>query len=282
MYDSHIHLTDELVLAHLPEVLREFQLHGGKDLLNIAQDFEYIYKSVELDNIPANMSIFHSFGLHPGILTADRTERDVAKDLRKLERAIDVHSEYVSAIGECGFDFFRASKSDFEKLYTLQYLLFEGQIRLAVDRGLPLVIHARDVKGEDIAVKSALALLTEHNFSDPVVFHSYTGTADVLETIIAQGYYIGVNAIVTYPSGKDVRELLNAIPIEQILLETDSPYLPTQTRRQLKHVATTEKFGRPVDILEIAEVVAETKGLTAGRVIDTTYENFRRFLMPPA
>ena len=285
MVDSHIHLADEIFEGHVSDILAEFALHDGTALLNIAHNFQYIDRSLAADffqNIHPALQVYNAFGLHPTEFEPDvHTVSDVRKALRQLDFLVQQNKDVVHAIGECGFDFYRTANKDFEKTYELQEALFVGQLKMAARQGLPLVLHVRDKKGEDVAVKSTLGILAEHTLKQPVpslVFHSFTGAPEPLQTIVDAGYFVGFNAIITYPSGKNVRELLRSVPLEQILLETDAPYLPTQATRRNKDIPSRQKYGRPVDILEIAQVVADVKSEPLAQVLRQTQENFYRFL----
>ncbi|MBU1119936.1 TatD family hydrolase, partial [Patescibacteria group bacterium] len=103
-------------------------------------------------------------------------------------------------------------------------------------------------------------------------FHSYTGDISFIEDILALGFYVGFNAIITYPSGENVREILKDVPLERILFETDGPLLPPQSVRKNKKIK--EKFGQPADVREIMEVAAEIKGVSMEKLESITDENY--------
>ena len=286
MVDSHIHLTDEIFANKLLDLLEDFSIHDGKAVLNIAHNIEAIQNTVlnifEMAKL-SPVKIYHAFGIHPTEFDPKKhTVRDVEHSIRQLKSFVTQNIENVHAIGECGFDFYRTSGEEFERTFELQDALFESQIALAAEHNLPLILHVRDKANEDIAVKSALAKVTQASLQKPipqVVFHSYTGSPEVLKTIVDAGYFVGFNAIITYPSAQNVRELLKLVPLTQILLETDAPYLPTQNTRRSKALSSNEKFGRPTDILEIAQIIADVKGEKVEKVLEAVMENFGRVVV---
>jgi TatD DNase family protein len=134
-------------------------------------------------------------------------------------------------------------------------------------------IHARELNAKNDCVNDTLKILAEEGKGKiKGVFHSYTGTQEGLKMILDMGFFIGFNAILTYPSGKNVRELLKNTPTDRILFETDGPFLPTQKIRRNNKAKLP--FGKPSDVREILEVAADIKGISSKRLEDETDKNF--------
>ncbi|MGB9798040.1 MAG: TatD family hydrolase, partial [bacterium] len=168
-------------------------------------------------------------GIHPHD-TANITQ----DDFKKLESLSE--AEGVSAIGETGLDFFR-----FLSPRNKQVDSFLFHLQLAQRKGLPVIVHSRG------AVKEVLAILKE--FPDlKVILHCFEGTKGELIEAIDRGYYIGVAGNITYPRSK-LLEMLKYLPVDRLLLETDSPYLAPQPQRG--------KVNEPANLVFIEEKVAE-------------------------
>jgi len=103
-------------------------------------------------------------------------------------------------------------------------------------------------------------------------FHSYTGDKKMLERILDIGMYIGFNAIITYPSGENVREILKACPLDRVLFETDGPFLPTQNVRKKKN--SEKKYGRPILIKEIIEKASEIVNEPYAKIEEISDNNY--------
>ena len=143
------------------------------------------------------------------------------------------------------------------------------QVKLAKEIDLPLVIHCRDELGDKQADAEALEILIKENGGGvKALFHSYTGSLSYLDDILGLGYYVSFNAIVMFKSADNVRELLDATPLEQLLLETDAPWLVPQ-----KHRAAGAKVCEPMFIGETAEYVAKRKGVSVERLWEQVEEN---------
>lgn len=189
--------------------------------------------------------------------------------------------ENIKAIGETGLDYYQynlnLSETNEQKaiLKEIQKLSFSEQIKLALEYKLPMSIHARDVQGESQTVKDAMRLLAQEGKGlVKGCFHSYTGDISLVQDILDLGFYIGFNAIITYKSGENVREILKQVPLERILLETDGPFLPPQSVRKNKNIK--EKFAQPSDVKEVLKVISEVKAIDENKLenmLDRNFEN---------
>jgi TatD DNase family protein len=185
----------------------------------------------------------------------------------------------LTAVGETGLDYYQIykdsdiSQSTIEDLKEIQQNSFRKHCQLAIKYNLPMSIHARELNGKDNCVQDTLRILAEEGKgSIKGVFHSYTGTLNGLTRILDMGFYVGFNAIITYPSGENVRELLKNTPTDRILFETDGPFLPTQKTR--KDNKAKYPFGKPSDVREILDTAADIKGISTERLEDETDNNF--------
>ena len=160
--------------------------------------------------------------------------------LHELSHLVDTSS--VVAVGECGFDFYYNDKSEALKK---QEILLRGQIEIALKNNLPLSFHVREGFDEFWRVFALYSGITG-------VLHSFTDTAKNLEKVLECGLYIGINGIATFTSHQWQRELFASIPLEKIVIETDSPFLTPIPRRGT--------INTPENVIYITKYLAELRG----------------------
>ncbi|MFN3544901.1 MAG: TatD family hydrolase [Thiobacillus sp.] len=246
--DSHCHINFPELAEKLPEVLGRMAANEVSHALCI---------SVELEKFPevralaeAHPNVFASVGVHPD--HEDCTEPSVDELV-----ALADHPRVV-AIGETGLDYFRLT-GDLE----WQRERFRTHIRAARASGKPLVIHTR------AAADDTLAIMREEDAGRTGgVMHCFTESLAVAEAAIEMGFYISFSGIVTFKNAATLREVAASIPLERILIETDSPYLaPVPHRGQ-----TNE----PGFVKHVAEEIARVRGTTPEIIGAATTENFFR------
>ncbi len=246
-FDTHFHIDlDKASIAHdIIEGVR--QANVGLMLL----------QSTSLEDCPNTLGIaekeegvYATTGLHPH--TAD-TPYDRSQFLELAS-----HPK-VKAIGEIGLDYFY----DFGDR-AKQRLMFADFLKLAVETHLPAVIHSRDAFDDTFAIVQD-NLPKDHPFE----IHSFTGTVDESLQWLQAGAMLSVNGMVTFKKADNVREILHHIPLDRLLLETDSPYLAP--------VPLRGKENTPANIPLIGAKVAEELGLSIEQVADITTENGKRF-----
>jgi len=162
------------------------------------------------------------------------------------------------AVGECGLDFFYDHSPR-----EVQFHVLREQWTLAVDLGLPVVVHNRDSNEE------MLSVVREEAFRDlQADFHSFAGGLDMAHELIDRGFYLGLSGMITFPKADNVREVIPILPPDRCLVETDTPYLAPVPYRG--------KPNRPAYVVEIAARLAEETGETPEQVAQRTGENFFR------
>ncbi len=246
--DSHCHINFPDFADKLPALFDRMAANQVSHALCI---------SVELEKFPevralaeAHPNVFASVGVHPD--HEDCTEPTVDELL-----ALAAHPKVV-AIGETGLDYFRLT-GDLE----WQRQRFRTHIRAARAAGKPLVIHTR------AAADDTLAIMREERAGEASgVMHCFTESLAVAEAAIELGFYISFSGIVTFKNAASLREVAAAIPLERMLIETDSPYLaPVPHRGQ-----TNE----PGFVKHVAEEIARLRGTTPDAIGEATSENFFR------
>ncbi|MGI6423554.1 MAG: TatD family hydrolase [Candidatus Dojkabacteria bacterium] len=289
MHDSHIHMALSPLKENYLSDIDEFIKKGGKKILVQSTESSDLVETLEIvekiNNSFGDIADL-ALGLHPTIF-AEAHQRDSSVDLYRyskkqlelLEELFKKNSEKVKAVGECGLDYFEiytylnTTKEREEEIKEVQKIAFRAQCKIAKENDLPLSIHSRDIEESIQCTKDVLEILAEVGKGTlRGCFHSYTGSIEMLEDILNMGFYIGFNAIITYPSGDNVREILKKTPVERILFETDGPFLPTQSIR--KNKKENKKYGRPVLIKEIIEIAAAIKGISAQKLEEETDTNY--------
>ena len=252
--DSHCHINFPDLADKLPEVF---------DLMAHNQVSHALCISVELEKFPevlalaeAHPNIYASVGVHPD--HENCTEPTVAELV-----ALADHPKVV-AIGETGLDYFRLT-GDLE----WQRERFRTHIRAARATHKPLVIHTRS------AAEDTLRIMREEKAGEAGgVMHCFTESLAVAEAAIEQGFYISFSGIVTFKNATTLREVAAAIPLERMLIETDSPYLAPVPYRG--------KTNQPGFVRYVAEEIARVRGISVEAVGEATTQNFFRLFAAAA
>lgn len=244
LVDSHAHLEDEKYDKDREEIIEEckkdltFLINVGSNLLTskqsieLAHNYDFIYASV---------------GIHP---------HDAQKEFDKVEEIEKLAlQQKVVAIGEIGLDYYYD-----DPFKEFQKEVFTKQIRLAKKLNLPIIIHDRDAH-EDI-----LDILKKEWTKDlRGVFHSYSGSVEMAFQVIEMNFYISLGGPVTFKNAKKPKEVAKAVPIEKLLIETDSPYLTPEPYRGKRNTPVYVKF--------VAEKIAELRGIPYEEATRITAEN---------
>lgn len=247
--DSHCHLDRLNLDAHggdFAAMMAASEEAGVSHMLCIGVDLETFPNVQALaEQYP---HVFASVGVHP--LYKESREPSVAE---LLERA--AHPKVI-AIGETGLDYFYAKEErDWQKRY------FIAHIQAARETGLPLVVHTRGAKDD------TLNLLREHGGGEVKgVLHCFTEDLDMALQAIDLGFYISISGIVTFRNAQSLRDTVKVLPIEKLLIETDSPWLAP--------VPFRGKPNEPRFVANVAECVAELKGVTVEELGQITADNF--------
>jgi TatD DNase family protein len=291
MHDAHIHLAMEPLKSNISEIVDRFISAGGKYILTQGTEIEDFNDTLEIAN--SYRDIVHvALGIHPTVFEENTVYKGFKGNIsKKSQKLIDKFKEsfnknllQLKAIGETGLDYYQMNlnrdipKDIKEELKQIQKDSFKQHLNLALENDLPLSIHARDLNGNNECVEDVLKLVAQEGRGLlKGCFHSYTGDIKYVDDILDLGFHIGFNAIITYKSGSDVREILKRTPIERILFETDGPFLPPQSVRKDKKI--TEKFAQPFDVKEIMGVAAEVKNVTIERMEKETDGNYERVFL---
>ena len=244
--DSHCHINFPGLRERMPEILDAMRQHQVSHALCVGVNFEDLPSVLELAADHAN--IFASVGVHP-----DYEGVEEPTEQRLLELAT---RPKVIAIGETGLDYYRLN-GDLE----WQRERFRTHIRVARKCRKPLIIHTR------AAAEDTIALMREERAGEAGgVMHCFTETREVAQAALDQGFYISLSGIVTFKSANELKEVAKMVPLERLLIETDSPYLAPVPHRG--------KTNEPAWVKHVAEEIARLRGISIDEVAAATTANF--------
>jgi TatD DNase family protein len=248
LVDSHCHLNFPEFTENMPAVLRAMQDNGVNHALCIGVTLEKFPQVLAIAE--ANEHIWATVGIHPD--NEDVEEADVARLL-----ALADHPKVIG-IGETGLDYFRLT-GDLE----WQRERFRTHIRAAIACDKPLVIHTRN------AAEDTLRIMREEGAERcGGVMHCFTESQEVADQAMELGFYISLSGIVTFKNAQALKEVAKNIPLDRMLVETDSPYLAPMPFRG--------KTNQPAYVKHVAEHIADLRGISLGEVAEATTRNFFR------
>lgn len=247
-FDTHAHLDDPALFEELDLVLENMNLAKVSRVLVPAVSPDHWEDLLDLRK---HAPIYLALGVHPSEVKLDW-------QLTRLESLLA--EEKVLAMGEIGLDYYH-SKDHKER----QQELFYEQLKMAKKHHLPVLIHNRD------AHQDVRALLDEvDNYEDGVVFHAYSGSAEMAKIDVKKGAYISLAGPVTFRNARVPKEVAEVVPLAHLLIETDAPYLSPHPFRG--------KRNEPARVVLVAEEIARIKGLSVEEVAHATFDNASRVL----
>ena len=256
LIDSHCHLNYEGLVERQDEVLENARERGVRGFLNIST------RQREWNDVIAvaerHADVWASVGVHPH-------EADAHPDLGAAALVEGTRHPRVVAIGECGLDYYY-DKSD----RHAQRERFEAHIDAAAETGLPLIVHTRDA--EDDTAEILGRAVREKRVTG--VLHCFTGSAELARKGLDLGFFISLSGIVTFKNAADLQETAKWLPADQMLVETDSPFLAPVPHRGKKC--------EPAFVADTASFVAELRGEEPEALADATTANFFRLFSKAA
>ncbi|PXW27455.1 TatD family hydrolase [Paraburkholderia caballeronis] len=256
--DSHCHINFEGLADRLPQVLDNMRSHSVTHALCVSVDLETL-PSV-LDIAARYDNVYASVGVHPD--HEDAQEPSVAELVE-----LAAHPKVV-AIGETGLDYYRLGERTIADM-EWQRERFRTHIRAAHATSKPLIIHTR------AASDDTLRIMDEERAGVPGgVMHCFTEPWPIAERALAQNFYISLSGIVTFKSATDVQDVARRVPLDRLLIETDSPYLAPVPYRG--------KPNEPAYVSYVGRFIAQQRALTDAELADATTQNFFRLFRIPA
>ena len=244
--DSHCHINFPELNQKIDEVVKNMASNKISHALCVSVTLDKINEILELTRKYSN--IYASVGVHPDYEDIQEPDIDTLFKYSKDKKIV--------AIGETGLDYFRL-KGDL----SWQRDRFRTHIQAAIKSELPLIIHTRNAQDDTISI-----MKEEGASSATGVMHCFTESYEMAKKAIDLGFYISFSGIITFKNAETLRETVKKIPIENILIETDSPYLAPVPNRG--------KLNEPANVMYVAEKIAELKGIAVEKVAEITTNNF--------
>ena len=247
--ESHAHMDDSAFDEDRDSLILEIKNSGIEYMMNISASLTSIKTSIELAK--KYDFIYSSVGVHPS-----ETEELDKKNFKWLKE--QVAFEKVKAIGEIGLDYYWQ-----EPEKEIQQYWFREQLRLAHEVNLPVIIHSREAAADTYKI-----MKEEKADKLTGVIHCFSYTKETARDYLNWNYYFGIGGVVTFQNAKKLKEAVEYIPIENIVLETDSPYLAPVPYRG--------KRNSSLNLPLIAQAIADLKGMDVEKVIQITTDNAKK------
>lgn len=252
LVDSHAHITSASCLPDVDNLILAAQAAGVNSIINICTDAA---------SMAAGIAVRKT---HPNIFNVGATTpHDVEKEGEECFELFASHARNgdLVAVGETGLDYFYEHSPR-----SIQQHFFVRYLQLALECQLPVVIHCRD------AFADFFRFLDAHYVVDgkhaPGVLHCFTGDEKEAQEVVSRGWFLSLSGIVTYKKSAVLKAVAKSVPLENLLIETDTPYLAPETKRGKKN--------QPAFIVETCQTIADLKGIPFETVANATAENARR------
>ena len=247
MIDSHCHLDHEPLLSDLDNVLKRSKNIGIRKLLTISTSIDSFLRVKEIVN--KDDIIYGTVGIHPHETNKDIVDTNfIVKNLEENEKII--------GIGETGLDFYYNNSDKIKQIKS-----FRTHIEASLISNVPLIIHSRDAEEETFDI------LNEYkNQKLKILMHCFTGSQKFAEKLLNFNSFFSASGIITFKNSKDLQKTFNFLPLDRILIETDSPFLAPVPNRGKKNEPSFIDF--------TATKLAEIKNLEKSEIVKVTSENF--------
>lgn len=251
-FDTHAHYDDDKFNEDREEVIEKIFNVGVTRCINMGCDIESSKKAIEIAN--NHDFIFAAVGLHPEEIP--QSEEEMWKTILKI-KDLAIQNKKVVAIGEIGLDYYWNKENK-----ELQKQAFIKQIEIANELKLPVSIHTRD------AIDDMISIIRNHKIENSGVLHCCPFNRELVKHGLENGLYIGFGGTSTFKNSKNAKEIVNMVPDDRILIETDSPYLSPEPKRGTRNDSSNLQF--------IVEKIAEYKDIEPEKMAKLTYENAKR------
>ena len=238
LIDTHAHI----------DMLKDFDITGVGKVVVPSVEVATMEKVVALSEID---NVYSMIGIYPS--EAKTYTQEVEDKMAELAK-----NKKVVAVGEIGLDYY------WDKSFVaLQKEVFIKQIKLANRLNLPIVVHDRE------AHKDCFDIIKEHNNGSKVLFHCYSGSVEFMRECVKEGWYIALGGVVTFKNAIKMKDVAREIPLDKLVLETDSPYLTP--------VPFRGKENKPAYVRYVAEEIAKIRDVSVEEIIDITTTNAEEF-----
>ena len=248
MIDSHCHLDHEPLVKNIEDVLLRSKKEGISKLLTISTTLNGFPKLLEIIN--KDEMIFGTFGIHPHETNTDQLSKDEIVDKIKTK-------DKIIGVGETGLDFYY-NNSDKDK----QIKSFQNHINAAVELNIPLIVHSRNAEPETYEI------LKNSDSSLKILMHCFTGSLPFALKLMELNTYFSASGIITFKNSTDLQNTFKEIPLERLLIETDSPFLSPEPMRGKKN--------EPSFVRYTLKKLSELKNVDFEKLDRITTDNFNR------
>ena len=247
LFDSHAHLDDEKFNIDREKLIPEIYNSGITKILSCGYSLEGSIKAVELSK--KYEYIYSSVGISPNDLCTNWKE-----DVEKIDEILkNETNKKIVAVGEIGLDYHYETNKEWQKE------AFIKQIEIANKYNLPIIIHTRE------AVSDTIEILKQNPVNKKGIFHCCPFNRELIKEGLKMGFYISIAGPVTFKNSKNAEEIANLVPLDRLLIETDSPYLAPEPVRGTRNDPRNVKY--------TAEKIAEFRKVSTEEIAKATYEN---------
>ena len=257
LFDSHAHYNDEKFMQDKEQILEKVYKSGVTKLICAGYNLEASKEAVEIAK--THNFIYATVGISPNDIENELITKKQEDINQKMQNELSQIEELaknpkVVAIGEIGLDYYWNKENKEE-----QKIYFKKQIELANKLNLPIVIHTRE------AIFDTLNILKTELVINKGIFHCCPLNLDLIREGLKLGFYISFAGPITFKNSKNAKEAISAVPLDRILIETDSPYLAPEPIRGTRNDSGNVKY--------MAEKIADVKGIPVEEIAKITYQN---------
>lgn len=247
LFDSHCHLNDPEMIDNIEEYILNAKNNGVTKMAVIGYDLDSSIKAVEIAK--AHEGVYAVVGIIP-----NEINRIKKGDIEKIEALLD--EPKVVAVGEIGLDYYNEENVD----HDLQKQVFELFIKMAYKHGKPFTVHSRDAANDTYEL-----LKKNKQYITKGIIHCYSYSQEMTKQFIDLGFYISLAGPVTFKNAKEPKLVASSVPLNKLLIETDSPYLTPVPNRGKKN--------EPANVRYTCACIAELRNISVEEVAKATYEN---------
>ena len=254
IFDTHAHYDDEAFYADRDVLLESMESNGIGTIVNVCASIDGLEKTIELmEKYPF---VYGAIGVHPD--DADQMTQETLDKIRTL-----LQHEKAVAVGEIGLDYYWHKEKE---EHLIQQNMFRAQMEIAREEKLPFMIHSRE------AAEDTLNIVREYMKGGMYggIIHCFSYSKEIAREYLNMGLSLGIGGVLTFQNARKLREVVEYAPMEQIVLETDSPYLAPVPFRGKRNSSRNLPY--------VVNRIAELKGITPEEVIEITEKNARKLL----
>lgn len=253
LFDSHAHYNDEKFDNDREKIIEQTLKNGVSNFIVAGYNIESSKKALNI--VKEYKELYSIVGISPNDIEDIKEDKDIDTNILEIEKLIKADDNgKIVAVGEIGLDYYWNKENK-----ELQKIIFKKQIELANKYNLPIVIHTRD------AINDTLEIIKNNEVKNRGIFHCCPLNRELVKEALKLGYYISLSGVVTFKNAKNANEIIEMIPENRILIETDSPYLAPEPVRGTRNNCMNVKY--------VAEKIGKIKNKTLEEIADITNKN---------